>query len=104
MDILLQDLQKSILAMETLSENPATASEHLDELLDQLFQFKTDLMNAQFNPVSVAYQQAASAMAKAASKLEHVGKDKTKLHSAEQTLAEALPKLSKLLDSLSFME
>lgn len=104
MDTLLQDLQKSILAMEALSDNPATASEQLDEWLDQLFQFKTDLMNAPINPGSAVYHQAATAMANAAGQLEQIGKDEAKLLNAEQSLADALPKLGKLLDSLGFRE
>ncbi|MFM8331309.1 MAG: hypothetical protein ACKN9T_06440 [Candidatus Methylumidiphilus sp.] len=100
MDTLIQDLQKTIAALETLSDKPATASEQVDELLDQLFQHKTDVVNAVLNPASPLYQQAAAAMKQAAAKAEQAAKDPKKLGEVAGAVGEAVGKLAKLLDGV----
>jgi methyl-accepting chemotaxis protein len=95
---LIQDLQKTIQALENLSASPATASDEIDELLDQLFQQKIDLVNANLNVSSPPYQLAAQAIKQAAGKAEKAGKDPAKLKEMTQATSEAISKLAKLLD------
>lgn len=98
MDILIQDLQKTIEALETLSENPQTANEAVDELLDQLFQHKTDLVAAPLNTASPPYQQAAQAMKQAAALAALAAKEPARAGEAAQAVALAIGKLARLLD------
>lgn len=98
MDTLIQDLQKTIAALETLGDNPATAGEQIDELLDQLFQQKIDLVGLAPNAASQPYQQAALAMKQAAAKAQRAAKEPARLGEAEHAVAEAIAKLAKLLD------
>jgi len=99
-DILIQDLQKIIEALETLSGNPATAGEQIDEWLDQLFQQKIDLVGTAPNPASQPYKDAALAMKQAAAKAERAAKEPALLAEASRAVAEAITKLAKLLDSV----
>jgi methyl-accepting chemotaxis protein len=99
-DILIQDLQKTIEALETLSDNPATAGEQIDELLDQLFQHKIDLVNLTLNTSSQPYQHAALAMKQAASKAERAVKEAKQIGEAAAAVTSAVGKLAKLLDSV----
>jgi ribosome-associated translation inhibitor RaiA len=99
-DILIQDLQKTIEALETLSEKPATASEHIDELLDQLFQQKIDLVHAHLNVNGQPYQQAASATKKAAEKAELAVRQPAHADEAIAAITEAIAKLAILFDNL----
>ena len=100
MDNLIQDLQKTIEALETLSDRPATAGEQIDELLDQLFQQKIDLVATTLNVSSQPYQHAALAMKQAASKTQRAAKEHAPLGEAAQAVAEAIGKLARLLDSV----
>ena len=104
MDSLIQDLQKTILAVEKLSGSTASASDQLDELLDQLFQQKIDLVNASLNVTSGVYLQAAWAMKDAAGKAELAVQDPAKLVEMEKAIAGAINKLSRLLDHVSSIE
>ncbi|MDD5035572.1 MAG: spore germination protein GerPC [Methylococcaceae bacterium] len=101
MDNLIQDLQKIIQALEALSESPATASEQIDEMLDQLFQQKIDLLNAALNVSTTPYQQAAQAMKQAAAKAERGAREPANIDEALRTISEAITKSSKLLDSVA---
>lgn len=98
MDTLLQDLQKTIAAVEALSAKPATASERVDALLDQLFQHKTDLVNAPLHRASPLAGQAASALKQAASQAEQALQDPRRLAEASRAVSDAISKLAKLLD------
>jgi len=99
-DNLIQDLQKTIEALETLSDQPATAGEQIDELLDQLFQQKIDLVATTLNVASPPYQQAALAMKQAAGQAARAVKEPAQLAEATGAVAEAITKLAKLLDSV----
>ncbi len=101
MDTLMQDLQKTIEALETLGEVPATAGEQIDELLDPLFQHKIDLVGATLNASSQPYQQAAVAMRQAAAKAERAVKEPARVDEAARAVAEAITTLAKLQASLS---
>jgi len=94
-DILIQDLQKTIAALEALGD-----SEQIDELLDQLFQHKIDLVNATLNTASQPYQHAAQAMKQAAAKAERAAKEPARVDEATAAVAGAVAKLAKLLDSV----
>ncbi len=100
MDSLIKDLQKTIEALETLSESPATAVDQIDELLDQLFQQKIDLVNAAPSVSSQPFQQAAKAMQQAAFKAERAVKDPSRLGESTLAVSDAITQLAKLLDSL----
>jgi len=99
-DTLIQDLQKTIEALETLSVSPATAGEPIDDLLDPLFQHKIDLVNATLNVSTQAYQQAAVAMRQAAAKAERAAKEPGRVGEASLAVGEAITKLARLQDSL----
>lgn len=101
MDSLLQDLQKTIGALEKLAEKPATASEQLDELLDQLFQQKTDLAKLQLNASAPVYQQALNAIRQASGKSDRAVKDPGKIGEMIPAVNDAIGKLAKLLDHLA---
>lgn len=101
MENLIQDLQKTISALETMSESPATACEQIDELLDQLFQQKIDLMNASMNVASAPFQQASSAMKQAAGKAERARQDPARLNEMLEAVNDAIGKLAKLLDNVA---
>ncbi|NJD05562.1 MAG: cell division protein ZapD [Methylococcaceae bacterium] len=101
MDSLLQELQRTIGAVEKLAEKPATASEQLDELLDQLFQQKTDLAKLQLNPSVPAYQQALHAVRQAAGKSDRAVKDSGKVGEMVPAVNDAIGKIAKLLDHLA---
>ncbi len=100
MDSLIQDLQKTIEALETLSELPATACDQIDELLDQLFQQKIDLVNAAPSVSSQPFQQAAEAMKQAAVQTERALKEPSRLAETTSAVSDAITQLAKLLDSL----
>lgn len=100
MESLIQDLQKTILALETLSETSVTASDQIDELLDQLFQQKIDLMNASLNVSSGPYQQAALAISQAAVKAGRAVKDPGSIDETAVAVADAISKLARLLDNV----
>ncbi len=100
MDILIEDLQKTIEALETLSNGPQATGEQIDELLDQLFQHKIDLVSANLNTASQPYQHAAQAMKQAVAKAERAAKEPARLDEAASAVAGAIAKLAKLLDSV----
>ncbi len=104
MDSLIKDLQKTIEALETLSDMPATAGEQIDELLDQLFQQKIDLVRASLNASSQAFQQASHAMKLAASKASRTVKEPTQVGEMGKAVAEAVSKLARLLDSATSID
>ncbi len=99
MEKLIFDLQKTIEALETLSESPAAAGDQIDELLDQLFQQKIDLVNATPNAASQPFQHAAQAMRKAAVAAENAARKPSHLGETMSAVSEAITKLAKLLDS-----
>lgn len=101
MDSLLQELQKTITGLEKLADKPATSSEQLDELLDQLFQQKTDLAKVQLNASAPSYQQSLSAVRQAAGKVDRAVKDSAKLAEMWPAVNDAIGKLAKLLDHLA---
>ena len=100
MESLIQDLQTTILALETLSDSPETAGSQIEELLDQLFQQKIDLMNASLNTSSAPFQQAAQAMSLAAAKAERAVKDRARIGEMATAVANAIGKLARLLDNV----
>lgn len=100
MEGLIQDLQKTILALETLSASSATASDQIDELLDQLFQQKIDLVKASLNLSSVPYQQAAAAMSEAAAKAARAVKEPARIGEMARAVADAIGKVARLLDNV----
>lgn len=99
-DSLIKDLQKTIEALETLSDRPATAGEHIDELLDQLFQQKIDLVNAPVNVSSQPFQQASQAMKQAASKAARAVKEPARADEMTKAVADAITLLANLLDGM----
>lgn len=102
-DTLIQDLQKTIETLEILSEMPATAGDQIDELLDQLFQQKIDLVHSSLNASSQPFQQAAQAMKQAASKTTRAAKEPAPARLAEmaKAVSDAITKLARLLDNAS---
>lgn len=96
----MQDLQKTIEALETLGNSSATAGEQMDELLDPLFQHKIDLVGATLNVSTQPYQQAAAAMRQAAAKAARAVKEPARIGEASRAVAEAITKLARLQDSL----
>jgi type I site-specific restriction-modification system R (restriction) subunit len=99
MENLLQNLQRTIKALETLSEKGLPQAEQLDELLDQLFQQKIDLQNLNTNTSSTVYQQASQAMGQTASKAEKAAKDTGQVRDLIPAVTDAIGKLAKLLNS-----
>lgn len=99
MDILIQDLQKTIEALETLGERHPAAGDAIDERLDPLFQHKIDLVNAALNTASQPYQQAVQAMRQAAAQAERAIREPAKIAEAVSAVDGAIAKLSKLLDN-----
>jgi nitrate reductase assembly molybdenum cofactor insertion protein NarJ len=98
-DSLIQDLQKTILALEKMSESAGTSSEQVDELLDQLFQQKIDLLNARLNPSSSPYQLAAQAMKKAAATASKTPKEPARVQDLIASISDAISKVARLLDN-----
>lgn len=101
MDSLIQDLQKTIEALEMLGDKMPPAREHLDELLDQLFQQKIDLVNATLNTSSQPYHHASQAIKQAAAKSVGAAKDPAQIAGMSKSVSDAIAKLAKLLDSVS---
>jgi predicted metal-dependent hydrolase len=100
-DSLIQELQKTIEALETLSDRPATAGEEIDELLDQLFQQKIDLLNAPVNASSQPFQLAALALQQATAKAVLAVKEPARVGEMTTAVADAITKLARLLDSIN---
>lgn len=98
MDNLQQNLQRTIRALETLSEKNPPQAEQADELLDQLFQQKIDLANLNANSSLPAYQQANQAMGQAAARAEKAAKDPGQFRDAIPVVTDAIGKLAKLLN------
>lgn len=101
MDRLIADLQKTIQALETVSENLPELAEQADELLDQLFQQKTDLATLSFNPGSPFYQQALQAVSSAAGKVERLAKKTGSATEAFLAVETAITRLARLLDQIA---
>jgi methyl-accepting chemotaxis protein len=98
MESLIQNLQRTIRALETLSEQKLPEADQVDELLDQLFQQKIDLVNINVSSSSPAYQQAAQAMGQAAARVEKAVKEPSRLSEAVPVVFDAVGKLAKLLN------
>ncbi len=90
---LIQNLQRTIRALESLSKKPLAEVEQVEELLDQLFQQKIDLVNLRVNPSSPLFQQANHAMSFAASQAE-------KSLRLPATTAESLPHIHHAIEKL----
>ena len=101
MENLLQNLQRTIRALETLSEKGIPESDRVDELLDQFFQQKIDLVNLNPTTSSALYQQAAQALGNAAARAEKIAKDPSHFRDIVPTLNDAIGKLAKLLNQLA---
>ena len=101
MDKLNEDIQRTIRALETLGGRASSASEAIDELLDQLFQQKIDLAGATYSRSAPAYQQAAQSMSGAASKAERAVKDPKAIAPMVPAIEDAIGKLARLLDSVA---
>jgi Asp-tRNA(Asn)/Glu-tRNA(Gln) amidotransferase A subunit family amidase len=99
MENLQQNLQRTIRALETLSEKGHPEVELVDELLDQLFQQKIDLVNMTTNPSAPAYQQASQALAHAATRAEKAGRDAAHFKDMVAAVKDAITKLAKLLSN-----
>lgn len=100
MEKLIQELQKTIAALEKLSESTQTASEQIDELLDQLFQQKIDLVKARLNESSPSFQQALQAISQASSKAGRAVKEPARIPEMTEAVASAIGKLAMLLDTV----
>ncbi|CAL1240638.1 hypothetical protein [Candidatus Methylocalor cossyra] len=100
MDSLQQHLQRTIRALETLSDKDLPEAEQVSELLDQLFQQKIDLANLNPNPNSPAYQQANQALSQAATKAERAVPDPGQIKGMLPAVTDAIGKLTKLLNSV----
>lgn len=98
MENLLQNLQRTIKALETLSEKGLPQADQVDELLDQLFQQKIDLQNLSTNTSSPIYQQASQALGQAASRAEKAVRDPNQLRDLIHAVTDAIGKLAKLLN------
>jgi hypothetical protein len=96
----MQDLQKTILALEKISEESPAGSEQIDELLDQLFQQKIDLAGFSVNETTQAYQQAVQAMSRAAAKAERAVRDAGAIPEMLGVVAHAISGLARVLDRL----
>lgn len=99
MENLLQNLQRTIKALETLSDKGLPQAEQVDEMLDQLFQQKIDLANINANTGWPVYQQAAQALGQAASKAEKAVKDQGQIKDMMAAVNDAIGKLTKLLNN-----
>jgi hypothetical protein len=100
MENLFQNLQRTIKALEILSEKGLPQAEQVDELLDQLFQQKIDLANLSTNPSSPTYQQASHALGLAANRAEKAAKDPAQFRDLIPIVTDAIGKLTKLLNSV----
>ena len=100
MERLIQELQKTILALEKLSESSLPQAEQIDELLDQLFQQKIDLLNVSLNTSSNAFQQVVQAMTQAAAKAGRAVKDHGQVGGMIPVVSDAISKLARLLDQV----
>jgi ABC-type transporter Mla subunit MlaD len=98
MENLLQNLQRTIKALETLSDKGLPQADQLDELLDQLFQQKMDLANLNANTSLPVYQQASQAFGQAAAKAEKTVKDNGQIKDMMAAVNDAIGKLTKLLN------
>jgi hypothetical protein len=101
MENLNQSLQRTIRALETLSEKGLPQADQVDELLDQLFQQKIDLANLNTNPAAPIYQQASHALSQAAARAEKAAKDPGHLRDMIPAVTDAIGKLTKLLNSVA---
>jgi dsDNA-specific endonuclease/ATPase MutS2 len=101
MENLIQNLQRTIRALETLSERALPEAEQVDELLDQLFQQKTDLLNVNVNVSSSIYQQASQALNQAATRAEKAIKDPSHLEELINLVNDAIAKVTKLLNNMA---
>jgi dsDNA-specific endonuclease/ATPase MutS2 len=99
MENLIQNLQRTIRALETLSEKALPETEQVDELLDQLFQQKIDLVNVNANTSSPLYQQAAQALSQAAMRAEKAAKDPARCAEAIPSVNDAIGKVAKFLNN-----
>jgi ABC-type transporter Mla subunit MlaD len=99
MEHLLQNLQKTIKALEILSEKGLPQSEQLDELLDQLFQQKIDLQDLTMNTSSPVYQQASQALGQTAARAEKATRDTNQVRDLIPAVNDAIGKLAKLLNN-----
>ncbi len=98
MESLIQNLQRTIRALETLSEKKLPEADQVDELLDQLFQQKIDLVNINVSNSSPIYQQAVQAMNQAATHVERAVKEPSRTAEAVPVVFDAVGKLAKLLN------
>jgi hypothetical protein len=98
MESLIQNLQRTIRALETLSEKKLPEADQVDELLDQLFQQKIDLVNINVSNSSPIYQQAVQAMNQAAARVERAVKEPSLTAEAVPVVFDAVGKLAKLLN------
>lgn len=98
MDNLQQSLQRTIRALEALSEKNLPQGDRIDELLDQLFQQKIDLASLSISAAAPLYQQAGQALGQAASRAEKAVKDANQLKDALSVVTDAIGKLAKLLN------
>lgn len=98
MENLIQDLQKMITALEQLGHLSQADSEQIDELLDQLFQQKIDLLRVSLNVSSQPFQQTAQAIHQAAAKLDKTVKHPSDIQASISQVQIAVNKLAKLLD------
>jgi len=97
---LVQEVQKTIVALEKLSESPKIASDQIDELLDQLFQQKIDLVGASRNEAASSYQQALRAMGQAAAKAERAVRAPEHLPEVVTAVSDAIGKVARVLDNV----
>ncbi|HYE35143.1 hypothetical protein [Methylocaldum sp.] len=101
MESLIQNLQRTIRALETLSEKRLPEADQVDELLDQLFQQKIDLVNVTLSSSSPVYQQAAQAVSQAATRVEKAAKEPSRVSEAIPVVFDAIGKLAKLLNHVT---
>lgn len=99
MENLLQNLQRTIKALETLSEKNLPQSEELDELLDQLFQQKIDLVNFTTNTGSSNYQQTCQSLGQTATRAEKAIKNPAQIEELILAVKDSTGKITSLLNN-----
>lgn len=101
MDKLTEDLQRMIKALDVLNRHPSAASEPIDELLDQLFQQKIDLVGVSLNTAAPLYRQAAQDLAAAITKAERAAKHPSEALALIPSVEGVINRVARLLNSVA---
>ncbi|MEY2701027.1 MAG: hypothetical protein RIQ52_1782 [Pseudomonadota bacterium] len=98
MDKLTTELQKIIQSLESISSKQSAHADRSDELLDQCFQFKIDLMAASISPNNPAYAPALQSLSAAAGKLSKAARQQLPAEEAFAACEQAGKRLAQLLN------